>query len=60
VAKEKQARYIGLYIDRERERLTELAMAKVTIQEDAEADLDELFAVMEDEEESDDEAEAAE
>jgi hypothetical protein len=65
VPKERQARYIGLFIDRERERLTDLAMAAVPIAAAAEDDLDALFAVMEDEEESDEEesdeeAEAAE
>jgi len=58
VPKARQAHYVGLYIDRERERLTELAMAKVAIQAAAEDDLDALFAVMEEEEA--DEAEAAE
>ena len=56
VPKAREAYYIGLYIDRERERLTELASTTVSIGANAEDDLDELFAVMEDE----DEAEAAE
>jgi hypothetical protein len=53
VAKEKQAHYIGLFIDRERERLTELAMAAVDISLQAHDDLDALFAVMEDADEDD-------
>ena len=57
VPKARQAHYVGLYIDRERERLTELAMAAVTIGANAEDDLDALLAVMDEEE---DEAEAAE
>jgi hypothetical protein len=53
VAKDRQAHYVGLYIDRERERLTELAMAAVSIGAKAEDDLEALFAVMEDESEDD-------
>jgi hypothetical protein len=56
VPKDRQAHYVGLYIDRERERLTELAMATVSIRKDAEADLEELFAVMEEDEDEADES----